>query len=53
MTPFFTLPVYAEAGGGGEMIDDRGYVEPNPELLYGRLASLVKMTRDGLQARNC
>jgi hypothetical protein len=49
-TILYAKPVYAEAGGGGEMIDDRGYVEPNPEL-YGRLASLVKMTRDGLQAR--
>lgn len=28
----------------------RGYVEPNPEL-YGRLASLAKMTRDGLKER--
>ncbi len=28
----------------------KGYVEPNPEL-YGRLASLVKMTGDGLSAR--
>jgi len=49
-TILYAKPVYAEAGGGGEMIDDRGYVEPNPEL-YGRLASLVKMTRDGLQTR--
>ena len=30
--------------------DTRGYVEPNPEL-YGRLASLAKMTYDGLQSR--
>ena len=28
-----------------------GYVEPNPEL-YGRLASLAKMTYDGLQSRD-
>jgi hypothetical protein len=28
----------------------RGYVEPNPEL-YGRLASLAKMTYDGLYSR--
>lgn len=49
-TILYAKPVYAEAGGGGEIIDDRGYVEPNPEL-YGRLASLVKMTRDGLQTR--
>ncbi len=49
-TILYVKPVYAEAGGGGEIIDDRGYVEPNPEL-YGRLASLVKMTGEGLQAR--
>ena len=29
----------------------RGYVEPNPEL-YGRLASLARMTRDGLRSRD-
>lgn len=49
-TILYAKPVYAEAGGGGENIDDRGYVEPNP-YVYARLASLVKMTRDGLQAR--
>ena len=49
-TILYAKPVYAEAGGGGEIIDDRGYVEPNPDV-YGRLASLVKMTGDGLQAR--
>ncbi|HMK45764.1 MAG TPA: DUF3160 domain-containing protein [Methanocella sp.] len=31
--------------------DMRGYVEPNAEL-YGRLASLAKMTIDGLTSRN-
>jgi hypothetical protein len=30
--------------------DTHGYVEPDPEL-YGRLASLAKMTYDGLQSR--
>ncbi|MFX4261018.1 DUF3160 domain-containing protein [Pelotomaculum propionicicum] len=49
-TILYAKPVYAEAGGGGGNIDDRGYVEPNP-YLYARLASLVKMTGDGLQAR--
>jgi len=49
-TILYAKPVYAEAGGGGGDIDDRGYVEPNPEL-YARLASLVKMTSSGLQAR--
>lgn len=45
----------AEMGGGGgdepPPPDDRGYVEPNPEL-FGRLALLVKQTRDGLAAAN-
>ncbi|MDR1644011.1 MAG: DUF3160 domain-containing protein [Clostridiales bacterium] len=31
--------------------DDRGYVEPNPDV-FGRLASLVKQTRTGLQKRS-
>ena len=41
----------AERGGGGPEPppppDDRGYVEPNPEL-FGRLTLLVKQTREGL-----
>jgi len=49
-TILYAKPVYAEAGGGGGEIDDRGYVEPNP-YVYARLASLVKMTGDGLEAR--
>lgn len=49
-TILYAKPVYAEAGGGGGIIDDRGYVEPNP-YVYARLASLVRMTGDGLQAR--
>jgi len=49
-TILYAKPVYAEAGGGGENIDDRGYVEPNP-YIYARLASLVKMTGDGLRTR--
>ena len=32
--------------------DTQGYVEPNPEL-YGRLASLAKMTADGLGPGTC
>lgn len=32
------------------VIDDRGYVEPDPDV-YARLASLVKMTEGGLQNR--
>ncbi len=31
--------------------DTHGYVEPDPEL-YGRLASLAKMTADGLRSRD-
>jgi len=49
-TILYAKQVYAEAGGGGENIDDRGYVEPNPQL-YSRLASLAAMTREGLLSR--
>lgn len=42
---------YAEAGGGDRPVDDRGYVEPYPDL-YARLAALAKATADGLAARN-
>ena len=41
----------AELGGGNEepdLPDDRGYVEPEPEL-YSRLYSLTKTTREGLK----
>ncbi|MCD7947353.1 MAG: DUF3160 domain-containing protein [Oscillospiraceae bacterium] len=45
----------AERGDGGMEAppppDDRGYVEPNPEL-FGRLALLVKQTQEGLTAAN-
>ncbi len=51
-TILYAKQVYAEMGGGIEgEVDDRGYVEPNPEL-YGRLASLAKMTREGLDNRH-
>ena len=41
----------AECGGPGyEETDDRGYVEPNPQL-YARLVLLLKMTREGLESR--
>ncbi|MBE0447726.1 MAG: DUF3160 domain-containing protein [Actinobacteria bacterium] len=49
-TILYAKQVYAEMGGGSEKKDDRGYVEPNP-YVYARLASLLKMTRDGLQTR--
>ncbi len=51
-TILYAKQVYAEMGGGIEgEVDDRGYVEPNPEL-YGRLASLAVMTREGLDNRD-
>lgn len=49
-TILYAKQVYAEMGG----IDDtelKGYVEPNVEL-YSRLASLSKMTVEGLEKRN-
>jgi len=50
-TILYAKQVYAELGGGGpEKKDDRGYVEPNP-YVYARLASLLKMTNQGLEAR--
>ena len=54
-TLLYSKQPLAERGGyGGEAPpapDDRGYVEPNPHL-FGRLASLVLMTIDGLSARD-
>lgn len=51
-TILYTKQVYAELGGGGdeEPKDYRGYVEPEP-YVYARLASLIKMTRTGLDSR--
>jgi len=49
-TILYAKQVYAEMGGAPEEQDDRGYVEPNP-YLYGRLASLIGLTRDGLAQR--
>lgn len=50
-TILYAKQAYAELGGGGsETKDDRGYVEPNPQV-YGRLASLIQMTSDGLTQR--
>ena len=50
-TILYAKQVYAELGGGGpEKKDDRGYVEPNP-YVYARLASLLKMTNEGLEVR--
>ena len=53
-TILYAKQVYSELGGGpGEIEekDDRGYVEPNV-YVYARLASLIKMTREGLEARD-
>ena len=49
-TILYAKQVYAEMGGGGEPLDDRGYVEPNP-VVYARLAALTRMTIEGLQSR--
>jgi hypothetical protein len=50
-TILYAKQVYAEMGGGGaDQKDDRGYVEPNP-YVYARLASLLKMTSEGLDVR--
>lgn len=49
-TILYAKQIYAEAGGG-EVLDDRGYIEPNP-LVYARLAALTRMTIDGLAGRN-
>ena len=50
-TILYAKQAYAGLGAGEpEKRDDRGYVEPNPEL-YNRLASLLRMTVKGLEAR--
>lgn len=53
-TILYVKQSYAELGGGGGDLpekDDRGYVEPVPQV-FDRLALLTAMTRDGLAARN-
>jgi len=51
-TILYAKQVYAEMGaGGGEEVDDRGYVEPEPQL-YARLAALASMMKEGLELRN-
>ena len=50
-TILYAKQVYAELGAGGpQEDDDRGYVEPNV-YVYARLASLLKMTSEGLESR--
>lgn len=49
-TILYAKQVYAESGDFYEETDDRGFVEPNPEL-YARLIALLKMTQAGLDSR--
>ncbi len=50
-TILYAKQVYAELGGGPpDVKDDRGYVEPRPEV-FASLAALSKMTREGLELR--
>lgn len=50
-TILYTKQVYAELGGGpSPEYDDRGYVEPRPEV-FARLAALTKITKEGLEIR--
>ena len=50
-TILYAKQVYAEMGGAPpEEYDDRGYVEPEPEV-YARLAGLAKMLAEGLEMR--
>ncbi len=50
-TILYAKQMMAEMGGGGEIpvYDDRGYVEPEPEV-FSRLSCLTQDTRDGLKA---
>lgn len=51
-TLLYSKQVYAEMGGYPEpKYDDRGYVEPQPEI-YARLAALSAFMRDGLKSRD-
>lgn len=48
-TVLYAKQVMAEMGGGPqEKIDDRGYVEPEPEV-YRRFLTLAQQTADGLE----
>jgi len=50
-TILYTKQVYAELGGAPPAeYDDRGYVEPEPEI-YARLSGLAQMLSEGLQSR--
>ncbi len=47
-TVLYSKQILAEMGGGEITQDDRGYVEPEPEL-YARLAALSASTAEGLE----
>ncbi len=49
-TILYSKAVIAEMGGGddGEIVDDRGYVDPEPEI-YSRFAALAEQTAEGLK----
>ena len=48
-TVLYSKQIMVEMGGGDEPVrDDRGYVEPEPEV-FGRLRELVNVTRTGLK----
>lgn len=46
-TVLYSKQAIAEMGGGEEVIDDRGYVQPEP-LVYAKFSLLAKQTADGL-----
>lgn len=48
-TVLYSKQVLAEMGGGEEVIDDRGYVQPEP-LVYAKFSLLAKQTAEGLAA---
>ena len=49
-TILYSKAVMAEMGGGddGEIVDDRGYVDPEPQV-YSRFAALADQTATGLK----
>ncbi len=48
-TVLYSKQVMAEMGGGSVNNDDRGYVEPEPEV-YDRLSALCEATSEGLES---
>ncbi len=47
-TVLYSKQFMAEMGGGDEKLDDRGYVEPEPEV-FARLSALAGRTASGLE----